>query len=36
LKQKREVIVPWTMHLPVKLYQLFPAAVEWAMGGMAK
>jgi len=36
LKQKREVIVPWTMHVPVKLYQLFPAAVEWAMGGMAK
>jgi uncharacterized protein len=33
LKQKREVIVPWTMHLPVKLYQLFPALVEW---GMAK
>ncbi len=36
LKQKREVIVPWTMHLPVKVYQLFPAAVEWAMGRMAK
>ena len=36
LKQKREVIVPWTMHLPVKLYQLFPAVVEWAMSGMAK
>jgi len=35
LKQKREVIVPWTMHVPVKLYQLFPAAVEWAMGRMA-
>jgi short-subunit dehydrogenase len=35
-KQKREVIVPWTMHLPVKLYQLFPGVVEWAMGGMAK
>jgi short-subunit dehydrogenase len=35
LKQKREVIVPWTMHLPVKLYQLFPAMVEWAMGRMA-
>jgi len=36
LKQKREVIVPWTMHIPVKLYQLFPGAVEWAMGRMAK
>jgi short-subunit dehydrogenase len=36
LKQKREVIVPWTMHVPVKLYQLFPALVEWAMGRMAK
>lgn len=36
LKQKREVIVPWTMHLPVKLYQLFPGVVEWGMGRMAK
>jgi len=36
LKQKREVIVPWTMHMPVKLYQLFPAVVEWGMGRMAK
>lgn len=36
LKQKREVIVPWTMHVPVKLYQLFPAVVEWGMGKMAK
>ena len=36
LKRKREVIVPWTMHVPVKLYQLFPAVVEWAMGRMAK
>ena len=35
LKQKREVIVPWTMHIPVKLYQLFPSVVEWAMGRMA-
>ena len=30
-KHKREVIVPWYMHLPVKLYQLFPGIVEWAM-----
>ena len=35
LKQKREVIVPWTMHIPVKVYQLFPGLVEWAMGRMA-
>ena len=36
LKQKREVVVPWTMHLPVKLYQSFPALVEWAMARMAE
>lgn len=36
LKGKREVIVPWTMHVPVKVYQLFPGVVEWAMGRMAK
>lgn len=36
LKQKREVIVPWGMHVPVKLYQLFPSVVEWGMGKMAK
>ncbi len=35
LKQKREVIVPWTMHVPAKLYQLAPGVVEWAMGRMA-
>lgn len=35
LKGKREVIVPWTMHLPVKFYQLLPCVVEWAMGRMA-
>jgi len=35
LKQKREVIVPWTMHVPVKIYQLCPGLVEWAMGRMA-
>ena len=34
LKQKREVIVPWTMHVPVKIYQMFPGLVEWAMGKM--
>jgi short-subunit dehydrogenase len=36
MKQKREVIVPWTMHVPVKLYQLFPGLVEKAEGRMAK
>ena len=35
-KQKREVIVPWTMYAPQKLYQLFPALVERAMERMAK
>jgi uncharacterized protein len=35
LKGKREVIVPWQMHLFVKLYQLFPGIVERAMGKMA-
>jgi short-subunit dehydrogenase len=32
-KQKREVVVPWTMIPVIKLYQLFPGLVEW---GMAK
>ncbi|MHB8216869.1 MAG: SDR family NAD(P)-dependent oxidoreductase [Candidatus Sulfotelmatobacter sp.] len=36
LKQKREVIVPWTMYAPQKIYQLFPGVVEWAMARMAK
>jgi len=35
LKRKREVIVPWTMHLAVKLYQVFPGVLEWVMGRMA-
>jgi uncharacterized protein len=35
LKQKRELVVPWTMHVPVKIYQLFPGLVGWAMGRMA-
>ncbi|HVI08095.1 MAG TPA: SDR family NAD(P)-dependent oxidoreductase [Candidatus Binatia bacterium] len=35
VKRKREVIVPWTMYLPQKIYQLFPAVVEWAMNRMA-
>jgi short-subunit dehydrogenase len=36
LKRKREVIVPWTMHPVIKLYQLFPAVVEWGMTRMAR
>jgi len=36
LKNKREVIVPWTMHPMVKIYQLFPGLVEKAMTRMAK
>jgi short-subunit dehydrogenase len=36
LKQKREVVVPWTMHPVIKLYQLFPGLVEWAMVRLAK
>jgi short-subunit dehydrogenase len=35
LKRKREVIVPWTMYVPVKIYQHFPGLVEWMMGRMA-
>jgi short-subunit dehydrogenase len=35
-KQKREVIVPWTMHPVVKIYQLFPGLVERAMAKMAR
>jgi uncharacterized protein len=36
LKKKREVIVPWTMHAVVKIYQLFPGLVEWAMLKMVR
>jgi short-subunit dehydrogenase len=36
LKQKREVVVPWTMHPVIKIYQLLPALVEWAMVKMVK
>jgi short-subunit dehydrogenase len=35
-RQKREVIVPWTMYPVVKLYQLFPGLVEQAMLRLAK
>ena len=36
VKGKREVIVPWTMHMPIKLYQIAPSVVEWGMARMAK
>jgi short-subunit dehydrogenase len=35
LKRKREVVVPWTMYVPQKIYQILPGLVEWAMGRMA-
>ena len=35
VKQKREVVVPWTMHPVIKIYQLFPWLVEWSMMKMA-
>ncbi len=35
LKQKREVIVPWTMYVPQKVYQILPWLVERVMGRMA-
>lgn len=36
LKQKRQVVVPWTMHPMIKLYQLFPGLVEWSMVKMMR
>jgi len=36
VKQKREVVVPWSMHLAIKLYQLFPGLSEMAMGRMLR
>jgi uncharacterized protein len=36
LKGKREVVVPWTMHPVIKIYQLLPGLVEWFMLRMAK
>ncbi|HTZ98166.1 MAG TPA: SDR family NAD(P)-dependent oxidoreductase [Terriglobales bacterium] len=36
VKQKREVVVPWYMRFVVKLYQLSPGFVEWAMARMLK
>ena len=34
LKGKREVVVPWTDHIFIKLYQLFPSLVERGMQRM--
>jgi short-subunit dehydrogenase len=36
LKRKREVVVPWTMYVPQKIYQIFPGVVEWSMARMAR
>ena len=36
IRQKREVVVPWTMHPAIKIYQLFPVVVEKAMLRMAQ
>jgi len=36
LRRQREVVVPWTMHPVIKLYQLFPGLVEWSMRKMAR
>ena len=35
-KQKREVVVPWTMHPAIKIYQLFPGLVDAVMTRMVK
>jgi short-subunit dehydrogenase len=35
-KQKREVVVPWTMHPAIKIYQLFPGVIDIVMTRMAK
>jgi short-subunit dehydrogenase len=36
LKQKREVVVPWTMHPAIKVYQLLPGLVERTMVKMGR
>jgi len=36
LKQKREVVVPWTMIPVIKIYQLFPGFVELSMMKMVQ
>lgn len=36
LKRKREVVVPWTMHPAIKIYQLWPGLVERVMIRMSR
>ena len=36
VKGKREIVVPWSNHIYVKFYQLFPGLVEDSMARMAK
>jgi short-subunit dehydrogenase len=36
LKRKREVIVPWTMYIPIKFYQHFPGLMELAMERLSR
>lgn len=36
VKGKREIVVPWTNHIYVKFYQLFPGLVEDSMARLAK
>lgn len=36
LKQKREIVVPWRDRIFIKLYQLFPALVEFGMGQLIR
>ena len=36
VKGKREVVVPWTMHPVIKLYQIFPGVVDWGMLKIAR
>jgi short-subunit dehydrogenase len=36
VKGKREVVVPWTMHPAIKIYELFPSLVERAMIKMSR
>jgi len=36
VRGKREVVVPWTMHGAIKMYQLFPGLVEWAMARLVR
>lgn len=35
-KRKREVVVPWTMHPSIKIYQMFPGIIDAVLSRMAK